>query len=116
MKKWVLLIAMVVLFFTSCSHSNASQPLTADEALSIVQERVKDCEDELFCEYNGKQSVANDEYHRIRVYTISTKEMYDADGSPYKQSFTYAWLYVDVYTGEIYQEQSGKIGVLVPWP
>ena len=136
MRRYVLLIAIVGLLFTACSRPDMpqllpsdealstaaysqpdmSQPLTSDEALSIVEESVQDCEDELFCEYNGKQTIADTEYHRIRVYTVSTEWLYDIDGTPYKQSFTYAWLYVDIHTGKIYQEESGKIDVLVPWP
>lgn len=116
MRRYVLLIAIVGLLFTACSRPDMPQPLTSDEALSIVEESVKDFEDELFCEYNGKQTIADTEYHRIRVYTVSTEWLYDIDGTPYKQGFTYAWLYVDIHTGKIYQEESGKIDVLVPWP
>ena len=116
MRRCVLLIAIVVLLFTSCAQPNIPKPLSASEALSIVEERVKDCEDKLYCDYEGLLTIADSEYHRIHVYTLSSKWLYDIDGKPYKQMFTYAWLYVDIYTGEIYQEESGKIDVLVPWP
>ena len=116
MKKYVYLIVIAMLLFTSCTQPDKSQPLSSSEALSIVEESVKASEDELFCEYNGKQMIADSEYHRIRVYTKSTEWLYDIDGTPYKQGFTYAWLYVDIHTGEIYQEEGGKIDVLVPWP
>ena len=112
------------MFLSACSKPNVprtqTSPLTSSEALAIVEERIDDYEKEVkkdfLCEYDGKQCVSENEYHRVRVYTISTEELYDAEGTPYKQSFTHAWLYVDINTGKIYQEQSGTIEVLVPWP
>lgn len=122
MKKYVLLIAIVALLFTACAQPNIPKLLSASEALSIVEERVKDCEDKLlYCDYEGLHTIADRECHRIHVYTLSTKWLYDIDGKPYQQMFTYAWLYVDIYTGEIYQEEihkgeNGRFEVLVPWP
>ena len=122
MKKYVLLIAIVALLFTACAQPNIPKPLAASEALSIVEERVKDCEDkQLYCDYEGLHTIADSECHRIHVYALSSKWLYDIDGKPYQQMFTYAWLYVDIYTGEIYQEEihkgeNGRFEVLVPWP
>ena len=107
--------------------TTTAKRLTPQEAVAIVKGKLPpekasymhvDCEDEepiVFDE--DRASFSGKECYYIHVYSLS-EELLDGDQGPYRQMFTYAWLYVDVQTGEVFQDAPSidDPEPLVPWP
>lgn len=113
-----ILLLVFALLITGCNFS--TRALSPNEAVELVESALISKEanisENMQVEYDGEIEVAGNDYYRIHVYSTSTMELEDYNGNPYRQTFTYAWLCVDINTGAIYEEEPNAVGdSLVPW-
>lgn len=97
--------------------TTTAKRLTPQEAVAIVKGKLPAEKAYLYVDHEGKDTFLGKEYYRIHVYSLS-EELLDGDQGPYRQMFTYAWLYVDIQTGEVFQDAPrwDDPVPIVPWP
>ena len=107
--------------------TTTAKRLTPQEAVAIVKGKLPpekasymhvDCEDEKPIVFDEDwASFSGRECYYIHVYSLS-EELLDGDQGPYRLMFTYAWLYVDVQTREVFKDAPSidDPEPLVPWP
>ena len=85
--------------------------ISVSQAQAIIESRLPEKSYKYYLEDNGEEEIEGREYHRFRVYTRGSQPI-DDDGT--YMYFTYAWAYVDILTGKLYEYDMGKLE-LIPW-
>ena len=112
MKK-IILIAVVLLLLCSCTNlGGKTDAISSEQATQIVQELFKTHKGKMV-EYDGKETINDNLYFRIHVYSLGPKEI-DEEGKEFQMTYTHIWLYVDSITGNVFSqdlEQKDKMAL-----
>ena len=87
---------------STSNHTVTHTRLSADDAKTVIESRLPENPHDFFVELQGKVTENDCEYYRFQIYTLGTEQLLGEQG-PYYQQFTYAWIYVDLETGELYK-------------
>jgi len=113
------IVILLVLFCVGCSlnttpPSDTSAPTTIsiEDAKNLISAQLPKKDYEFHIQFQREEIINNCDYYYFQVYTLS-QEPLEGDMGSYNQQFTYAWIYVNSETGELYADNPD--GSLTPW-
>ncbi len=121
-----VLVAVLLICCTGCAkgavsdteqpsavNTTAAKTISVDEAEELIKANLPEEPYPLYLRFEREESIDQSNYYYFVVYTLSEEPITGPDG-PFYQQFTYAWIYVDSETGDLYKmEPSGE--TLKPW-
>ena len=98
----------------SPANTTAPQTISVDKAEELIKANLPEYPNPLYTRFEHKESIGQRNYYYFVLYTLSEEQLTGPQG-PYYQQFTYAWIYVDSQTGDLYElDANGKD--LKAWP
>lgn len=126
-KRMTVLVAVLLIFCTGCAKDTSADPddfssgnTTATSVISVEEAKEKviaNLPEEPFpfyVRFEREEMIAQSNYYYFLVYTLSEEPIIGPDG-PFYQQYTYAWIYVDSRTGDLYEMPPTGTD-LIAWP
>ena len=98
----------------SVSSDSAINTVSIAEAKEAIEDRLPAKPYVFYVEFQREETIEKRDYYYFLVYTLSEEPIIGPDG-PFYQQYTYAWIYVDSRTGDLYEMPPTGTG-LIAWP